>query len=290
MKSLFDLLFNPNNKINKKEESILILLVILLMVLTSILDCLTGSGIRFGLVYVIPILLSASINRHFGFVIAIVSALLASSVDLYLQRYSEHYIYYIWELTTRGIIFTLVAHLRSSLMFFTRKESELARTDELTGGMNLRAFREQLETEIYRASRYCYPLTIAYIDIDNFKTINDTLGHSEGDRVLRTVVTTIKQYLRKSDIVARLGGDEFAILLPVTDWNDSHTIVNTIQSHLMNEVHKNHWAISFSIGVLICIEIPPDGDQMIEAADNLMYSVKQQGKNSTSYSLFSKHN
>jgi diguanylate cyclase (GGDEF)-like protein len=258
--------------------------------LIAFFDYLTGSGIRLGLLYLIPILLSASISRRFGFIIAIVCALLALAIDIYLQRYSNHHIYYIWELITRGTIFTLVAHLRSNLMYFILKESELARTDHLTGAMNLRAFREQLETEIYRARRYCYPLTIAYIDIDNFKTINDTLGHSEGDRVLCSVVATIKQHIRKSDIIARLGGDEFAILLPVTDWDDSHTIVNMLQGHLMDEVHKNNWTITFSIGVLICIEIPPNGEQMIEAADNLMYIVKQQGKNSINYSLFSKNN
>ncbi|MBD2152556.1 diguanylate cyclase [Pseudanabaena sp. FACHB-1277] len=217
MKSFFNLLFKPNNKTKKNEESFLKFLIISLVGLIAIFDYFTGSGIRVGLVYVIPILLSASINRLFGFIIAIVCALLALAIDIYLQRYSDYPIYYIWELITRGMIFTLVAHLRSSLMYFILREGELARTDYLTGAMNLRTFREQLQTEIYRASRYCYPLTIAYIDIDNFKTINDTLGHSEGDRILCTVVTTIKQHLRKSDIIARLGGDEFAILLPVTD-------------------------------------------------------------------------
>ena len=290
MKSLFNLLFKPKNKIKKNEQSFLRFLIILLVGLIAIFDYFTGSGIRFGLVYVIPILLSASISRRFGFIIAIFSTLLAFFVDLYLQRYSDYHIYYIWELITRGTIFTLVAYLRSSMIYFILRESELARTDHLTGGMNLRAFREQLETEIYRASRYGYPLTIAYIDIDNFKTINDTLGHNEGDRVLCTVVSTLKRHLRKSDTIARLGGDEFTILLPVTDWDNSHTIINTLQGHLMDEVHKNNWNITFSIGVLICIEIPPNGEQAIEAADSLMYSVKQQGKNSINYSLFSKNN
>ncbi|XZN92515.1 MAG: GGDEF domain-containing protein [Microcoleus sp.] len=254
--------------------------------MTAILDYFSGSEIRFDLVYLIPILLSATINRRFGIIIAIFSALVSISVDLYLHRFHSNNIYYVWDLISRAAIFSLLALLRSSLIDSRQKESELARTDPLTGAMNLRAFKEQLESEIYRASRYCYPLTIAYIDIDNFKTINDTLGHSEGNRVLCAVVTAIKKHSRKSDTVARLGGDEFAILLPVTDREDSHKTINTIQGHMMDEVRKNRWNVTFSIGVLTCIEIPSDGDKMIEAADNLMYMVKQQGKNSINYSLY----
>lgn len=279
-----NLLLNANK--SKKEKYILIVLVILVLFLTAILDSFSGSEIRFDLVYVIPILLAATINRRFGTIVAIFSALLALSVDLYLHRFHSHRIYYIWDLISRGAIFTLLALLRSSLIDSRQKESELARTDSLTGAMNLRAFKEQLETEIYRASRYCYPLTIAYIDIDNFKSINDTLGHNEGNRVLCAVVTAIDKHSRKSDLVARLGGDEFAILLPVTDREDSHTIINTIQGHMMDEVRKNRWDVTFSIGVLTCMEIPPDADKMIESADTLMYMVKQQGKNSINYALY----
>ena len=102
MKSLFNLLFKPKNKIKKNEQSFLRFLIILLVGLIAIFDYFTGSGIRFGLVYVIPILLSASISRRFGFIIAIFSTLLAFFVDLYLQRYSDYHIYYILELITRG--------------------------------------------------------------------------------------------------------------------------------------------------------------------------------------------
>lgn len=284
MNNIMNLLLNLNKY--KPQKSILIFIVIVVLFLTAILDYFSGYEIRFDLVYVIPILLAATINRRFGMSVAIFSALVALYLDLYLHRFHSNPIYHIWDLISRGAIFTLLALLRSSLIDSKQKESELARTDSLTGAMNLRAFKEQLEAEIYRATRYCYPLTLAYIDIDNFKTINDTLGHSEGNRVLCAVVTAIKKHSRISDTVARIGGDEFAILLPVTDREDSHTTINTIQGHLMDEVRKNRWAVTFSIGVITCIEIPLDGDQMIEAADNLMYRVKQEGKNSINYSIY----
>lgn len=284
MNNIMNLLLNLNKY--KPQKSILIFIVIVVLFLTAILDYFSGYEIRFDLVYVIPILLAATINRRFGMSVAIFSALVALYLDLYLHRFHSNPIYHIWDLISRGAIFTLLALLRSSLIDSKQKESELARTDSLTWAMNLRAFKEQLEAEIYRATRYCYPLTLAYIDIDNFKTINDTLGHSEGNRVLCAVVTAIKKHSRISDTVARIGGDEFAILLPVTDREDSHTTINTIQGHLMDEVRKNRWAVTFSIGVITCIEIPLDGDKMIEAADNLMYRVKQEGKNSINYSIY----
>ena len=94
-------------------------------------------------------------------------------------------------------------------------ESErlLARTDFLTGAYNTRFFHDLAQMEIDRAARYGHPFTIAFIDVDNFKTINDTHGHAAGDAVICGVAQAMASTTRKSDIVARVGGDEFAILL-----------------------------------------------------------------------------
>lgn len=93
----------------------------------------------------------------------------------------------------------------------------MAREDFLTGVLNSRAFYEMAQVEMARAARQDSPLSLAYIDLDDFKEVNDTLGHSTGDRVLQAVAATIMEDIRLTDAVARLGGDEFAILLSGSD-------------------------------------------------------------------------
>ena len=110
---------------------------------------------------------------------------------------------------------------------------ELARTDFLTGASNARAFYDQAQMEMSRLQRSGQPLSIAYIDLDNFKKVNDTRGHNEGDRVLKTVVETLKQTLRGGDFIARLGGDEFAVLLPSTNDEQSRALMKRLHAILL---------------------------------------------------------
>lgn len=86
--------------------------------------------------------------------------------------------------------------------------------------------------EIDRLHRYGRPFTVAYIDLDNFKAVNDQFGHAIGDRVLCTVVSSLKKYMRKTDVCARLGGDEFALLLPETDHEFARLVISKIQGEL----------------------------------------------------------
>jgi len=130
------------------------------------------------------------------------------------------------------------------------------------------------------------PFTIAYLDVDNFKTINDTLGHPEGDLVLKTIVSSLKSKVRNSDLVARLGGDELALFFPDTNQESAQVILSKIQDVLKNEMAKNNWVITFSIGVVTCTFAPSDINELIKAADEVMYSVKRHGKNMVKYSVY----
>ena len=105
----------------------------------------------------------------------------------------------------------------------------MARIDFLTGVLNSRAFYQIATAEIQRSGRYGHPLTLAYIDLDNFKTVNDEFGHSTGDELLKTVARTFSDNLRSSDYVARLGGDEFAILMTETSAQAALNVVARIQ-------------------------------------------------------------
>jgi diguanylate cyclase (GGDEF)-like protein len=260
-----------------------------LVFVVALSDYLSGAEMEFGLFYLIPVLLAATTNRTFGLIICFSSASVSLFTDLTTGRPYSNDSYYLWDFVSHITIFSLVALLRSNMIEKNLKEQKLARTDSLTGANNSRAFYELAETEILRSIRYKHPLSIAYIDIDNFKTINDTLGHIVGDRLLASVVTVIMNRIRNTDSVARLGGDEFAILLPETAQEVAQTVISEIKNNLTDELQKNSWGVTFSIGVLTCIDMPPTVDKMIQEVDTLMYDVKNNGKNSIRYSMYTSH-
>jgi diguanylate cyclase (GGDEF)-like protein len=123
------------------------------------------------------------------------------------------------------------------------------------------------------------------MDIDNFKQINDGLGHSTGNALLHLVAETIRKNVRAVDIIARLGGDEFAILMPETGYEQSGIVINKVQKYLLDAVEERGWPVTFSFGVVTCNNPLCKVDELIKAADNLMYSVKNSGKNMTRHEV-----
>ncbi len=166
-----------------------------------------------------------------------------------------------------------------------QREKELARTDVLTGLANRRAFYESLQVERSRAARYRRPITLACLDLDNFKRVNDTLGHSVGDELLARVADVLRQTLRLTDTVGRLGGDEFALLLPETDAPSAEALLEKLRGVLRRAMEARKWPVTFSIGAATFLESPPSIEHMIQTADELMYAVKKSGKNRISVVL-----
>jgi diguanylate cyclase (GGDEF)-like protein len=167
------------------------------------------------------------------------------------------------------------------------KEKTLSRTDSLTKILNRRAFTESAETEIYRARRYKHPFTIVFMDLDNFKAVNDTFGHSAGDKLLDLVAQTIKNNMRSSDLIGRLGGDEFSILMPETGFESADISMRRLQLKLLDIMQRNGWPVTFSIG-MVTYTTPPDSiEDIIRKADSVMYSVKNNGKNMIAHEVLS---
>ncbi len=161
------------------------------------------------------------------------------------------------------------------------KASTLVRHDQLTGTLNRRGLEEAFENEFSRAQRRKSPLCAALLDIDNFKKLNDTLGHEAGDAALIHLASTIRDTLRPQDTLARLGGEEFIILLPDTPLPDAEKALVRLQRELTKRffLHDNEKVlITFSAGVT---DYRPDDTQasLTKRADEAMYTAKKTGKN-----------
>ncbi len=159
------------------------------------------------------------------------------------------------------------------------REHKRATHDVLTGLINRRAFVEAGATESARARRYRHSLAVAFLDLDNFKQLNDTHGHQTGDNALRAAALAATGALRNSDIVARLGGDEFAILLPETGFAAAQEVGEKL-SKAVNGALSIFPPVACSIGVACFEKSDRQFSEMLQAADELMYEVKANCKGS----------
>jgi len=249
----------------------------------GILDYWTGYELSFSLFYLLPIaLLTWFTSDKLGIIAAFASAGVWLAADILAgASYSRPAIYF-WNTAIRlGFFLLTVFFLKLGKAL--EREKDLARTDYVTGAVNSRFFHTLAQRETDRSARYRYPFTIAYIDLDNFKTINDRLGHTTGDKVLSAVANTIQRNLRKTDVVARVGGDEFSILLPEVGLEAAQVVISKMHRGLLEEMRKNGWSVTFSIGVSTFTGAPRPVDEVISMADKAMCSVKNDGKNNIGY-------
>ena len=218
--------------------------------------------------------------------ISLVSAFVWLWADVASGHNYVHPLYHLWNALVRLSFFLIITLLLSELKNALEREKDMAQTDYLTGAVNARLFFKLVQMEVDRFCRTKRAFTLVYIDLDNFKTVNDHFGHSKGDDALCTVVSYAKQYLRKIDVIARLGGDEFALLLPETSQEYASIAIIKLQDALLEEMQRNNWPITFSIGVMTCNAAPPNTDVLIKLADDLMYSVKNNSKNAIKYATY----
>ncbi|MGI8656448.1 MAG: diguanylate cyclase [Pyrinomonadaceae bacterium] len=158
----------------------------------------------------------------------------------------------------------------------------LSRTDSLTGLYNHRTFYERLAEEVKRAARYQSPLSIALIDLDDFKLVNDTRGHQFGDRLLAKCARSLDDALRETDIICRYGGDEFSVILPETEKEDAVQLMQRVQEAFSESGAKEGAPASFgmSYGIAIYPADASEPENLIRAADNQLLGKKKQRRDS----------
>lgn len=166
-------------------------------------------------------------------------------------------------------------------------EEAAAEHDHLTGLLNTRGLTSLLEEEIARSRRYKHPFTIAYIDIDNFKAINDSKGHCEGDVILCKLAKIITKSFRESDYIGRIGGDEFVCLLPETKQPDAKVVFDKLHKNLNKAFRSEDIVVTFSIGVVTFESAPKSTQTALALVDNVMYQVKKLNKNDTAFQVYS---
>jgi len=254
---------------------------LLLVIIISSADYLVGYEISTSLFFLIPIALATwyGTSRQ-GVFFALLSSLIWHLIDNLVSGhpYSHSLIPY-WNTGVRLALFLIVTQFLTLLKSQSEIEKKLSRTDGLTGVLNGRGFGEAAERMFELASRHGRPTSLAYIDLDDFKNINDVHGHSEGDKVLQTVGEVLRLSVRKTELAGRLGGDEFAIALPETNEAGAQAVFGKIRSNLVRAMQVNNWPVGFSVGV-ISFDLPPANfDQAVRLADKLMYRVKKNGKN-----------
>ncbi len=246
-----------------------------LVLLAGIGDRLTRDDVAFTLIYLAPVALAA---WRVGLAGGLAVAALAAATSLAASQASLSPAVRFWNVATELSVFGLLAALLADLRRRLALESERALTDPLTGVANRRALLKALREELERVRRHRRPLTLALLDLDDFKRVNDTLGHAAGDEVLATVAHVLRRRLRGVDTVARVGGDEFALLLPETAAHESAALLEELLRLVPGALAPGGFAVGLSVGA-VTFEAPPASvEEALGQVDELLYAVKRQGK------------
>lgn len=256
-----------------------------LLLIAAAADQLTGPAIAWQIFYLPPIAMLAWYrNWPDARMAALAAGIAGLLVDVYSSGTATQTLTQLWNAGVHTGVFLFVGFLLGQLRSALREEQQVARTDELTGVANNRSFLESATLELARQRRYNHPLSLAFLDCDHFKRVNDFYGHSKGDELLRRIALTITQTLREVDVVARLGGDEFGILLPESDQKAAAYVVRKLRNAL--KPIGQQYGVTFSMGVVTYLQPADSVDQMLHAADRVMYDVKRAGKNAARHKVF----
>ena len=184
----------------------------------------------------------------------------------------------IWSVFSNFVLLGIIVMLLTTLRRRLSEEAAFVATDTLTGLLNRGSFIARLDAELTRAARYGRAFTLAYVDLDNFKAVNDLEGHDAGDELLRRIADALRSSTRQTDVLGRLGGDEFAAVLPETSGGATGSVLENLRKQLIRAMAKGGWPVTFSIGA-VTFETPIDTSrEALRVADAAMYTVKRSGK------------
>jgi len=243
------------------------------------LDFVSGVEIRVYPLYYLPIAFSAwYIGRQWTVVVAALSTTAWITSNYHAGMHYSSTAIWAFNASMHMVSFLVVGLLLAQLKTALTHERELSRTDPLTALLNVRAFHEEARRVLSEARRKGRPVTVAYLDLDDFKSINERLGHHGGDETLRRVATAIRRSTRISDLAARVGGDEFVLVFPETGMDAARVALDRLRAALAQMVGETGPFVTASIGAVVFEAIPESVEEMVREADQWMYRAKAAGK------------
>lgn len=262
-----------------------VLLLVLSYIGLSLLICLDGQLLAHGTLsrlYFLPVLLVSwygNRNAFAGILLCATSAIALRHSSVWVHPAASPFV----SLLDMGSILLYGA---TAILVRNRMDEEMikARIDPLTGIYNRRGFEEEAEVLCSNMARQGRAISLAYIDIDNFKLLNDTLGHQQGDNLLQNVAKTIQHSFRSTDVVARLGGDEFIVMVPGAGTDEVKMKLNQLRASLGELFDRGRWPVSASIGA-VTFTRGRSIQHMISRADAVMYAVKRGSKDGLKYEI-----
>ena len=270
--------FLPLTRLGLLPRSAIFLVAAATIIASGLIRHATDAEYAFSALALIPVIFVAWISgRNSGLFLSVLAAITWGIADITSNHaFSAEWIP-IANAITRAATYIFIVLIITWLKTLLAKIEDMATHDQLTGLVNRRAFLEFGEEEMERSMRYGHKLAVVFLDLDNFKKLNDSRGHLVGDMALKIVAAALGNTLRASDIVARLGGDEFSILLPEIDYDSAAEAGNKILLAIQAAM-KNYPPVSASIGVAWFSTPMQSFQSMLDAADGLMYEIKQQRK------------
>jgi diguanylate cyclase (GGDEF)-like protein len=258
------------------------ILIVLFILIMGWIDLATGYEYSFAVFYLIPVSIAAWYDNTKITVLTIIGAgctwLYAdfSSGHQYTHTFTPY-----WNVLVRLGFFSVVAILLFKVRGNLIEMTKMAMKDGLTTLSNSRAFQMQYNDIRKKSNKSSHSFAVGVIDLDGFKKVNDTLGHSRGDDVLVAFASILKNATRSSDVVARMGGDEFIVILKKTDAKGAEEYATRLRKAFNESGLKEQCGVDFSMGISLFDNLPEDLDDATHAADLLMYKAKELGKAQT---------
>jgi len=275
-----------NKALNETNLVAVWIVAVATIVLLGVVRHTTDAEFAFASAAIIPVfMVTWSGGFRHGFAAALLAAGMWVATDVVNAADNARSMLAVFNGLIRLATYSFVAYLTARVRTLLLREIELSSRDALTGLLNRRALLAAANVEVMRARRYEKPMAVVFVDLDEFKKLNDRRGHDAGDAALQAAASVLARILRATDMVARIGGDEFAVVLPEIDVGAASEAGRKI-SDALGAALAPYPPVAASLGVAWFRQPKKDFDAMLKDADALMYEAKKAGKGRTSIRRF----